>query len=87
MEEKQISSVMKEASFYLTKERMGRIMNLDGRVNLYANKFGAKTSEKVIYDGVRNLFVQAMTLLDKDDNNFLQKSAQTIKEYGWLPPT
>jgi hypothetical protein len=77
---------MKEAAVYLTTERMNKFMNLEGRINLYANKFGAKTSEKVLYEGVKDLFMQARILLEQDDDIFLRQSAQTIREYGWLPP-
>jgi len=30
--------------------------------------------------------MQASVLLAKDSDFFLRQSAQTIKEYGWLPP-
>ena len=84
--ENEVKEVMKEASFYITKERMERIMNIDGRVRLYTNKFGLKTDEKVLYDGVKKLFLQARALLDEDDELFLLEAAQIIKNYGWFPP-
>ncbi|OGP87253.1 MAG: hypothetical protein A2031_07560 [Deltaproteobacteria bacterium RBG_19FT_COMBO_43_11] len=82
----EVKEVMKEASFYITKERMERIMNIDGRIRLYTNKFGLKTGDKVLYDGIKKLFLQARDLLDADDELFLFESAQTIKNYGWVPP-
>ncbi|MBN1473404.1 MAG: hypothetical protein JW914_02200 [Syntrophaceae bacterium] len=85
MEEEQVNAVIKEASVYLTNERMSRIMDLDGRIKLYAAKFGAKISENDIYTRVRNIFLQASTLLDRDDDIFLRQSAEIIKEYGWRP--
>jgi hypothetical protein len=86
LQENEVKEVMKEAPFYITKERMERIMNIDGRVRLFTNKFGLKTSEKVFYDGVKKLFLQARDLLNEDDELFLLESAQTIKKYGWFPP-
>ena len=82
--EDKIKEVMKEASFYITKERMERIMNIEGRVRLYTNKFGLKNSDQLLYEGVRNIFLQARDLID-DDEIFLQETAQTIKKYGWFP--
>jgi len=80
-----IGDVMKEASFYITKERMERIMNIEGRVNLYANKFGGEKNNADVYNGINNLFKQARVLLNEDDELFLKESAQTIKKYGWYP--
>ncbi len=84
--ENEVKEVMKEAAFYITKERMERIMNIDGRVRLYTNKFGLKKDEKVLFDGVKKLFLQARELLDEDDELFLLESVQTINNYGWFPP-
>jgi len=82
VKEIQIQEVMEGASFYITKERMERIMTIEERIKLYANKFGTKIN----YNGVKDLFMQASVLLAKDSDFFLRQSAQTIKEYGWLPP-
>lgn len=86
LQDAQMTSVMKEAAVYLTTERMNMFMNVEGRINLYANKFGAKIGEKVLYAGVKDLFMQASILLEQDDDIFLRQSAKTIREYGWLPP-
>jgi hypothetical protein len=86
LRENEVKEVMKEASFYITKERMERIMNIDGRVRLYTNKFGLKRGGEVLYEGVKKLFLQARDLLNEDDELFLMESAQTIKNYGWFPP-
>jgi len=86
LQDAQIIEVMKEAAVYLTRERITMFMNMEGRINLYANKFGAKASEKVLYAGVKDLFMQASILLEQDDDIFLRQSAKIIREYGWLPP-
>lgn len=85
LQEDQTIKVMEEAAVYLTAERMARFMSIEGRINLYANKFGAKTNEKSLYAGVKDLFIQASILLQEDDDIFLRQSAKTISEYGWLP--
>jgi hypothetical protein len=84
--ENKIKEVMKEASFYITKERMDRIMNIEGRVRLYTNKFGLKNNDQLFYEGVKNIFLEAKDLIDDDDELFLQETAQAIKNYGWFPP-
>jgi hypothetical protein len=85
--EKDIRSVMKEACHYLTKERMDRIMNIEGRISLYSDKFGLKGKDKSFYEGIRNLFMQAKISLELDEKElFLQQTTKTIKDHGWLPP-
>jgi len=80
----EINEVMRNASIYITKERLEHIMNISGRINLYKDKFGLKSKDQLFYDGVKNLFQHARDLID-DDESFLQETAQTIKNYGWLP--
>lgn len=85
--ESKIKEVMKEASFYITKERMVNIMNIEGRIRLYADKFGLKSNNQLFFDGVKNLFLRAKDSLELDDDElFLRETTQTIKNYGWLPP-
>ena len=87
VKESDIRAVMKEARVYLTKERMERIMNIEGRIRLYSDKFGLKSKDKLFYEGIKNLFLQAKNSLELDEKElFLHQTAQTIKDYGWLPP-
>jgi hypothetical protein len=85
LSEAQIRDVMNKASRYLTIERMQKIMNIEGRIRLYADKFGLRRSDPLCFAGIKNLFLQARDLLD-DKEIFLRDTAEAIKKYGWLPP-
>lgn len=87
VKESDIRAVMKDACFYLTKERMERIMNIEGRIRLYSDKFGLKSKDKLFYEGIKNLFLRAKNSLELDEKElFLHQTAKTIKDYGWLSP-
>lgn len=87
IQESDIRQVMKDACFYLTKERMDRIMNIEGRIRLYSAKFGLKNKDELFYEGIKNLFLSAKNTLELDEKElFLRQAAKTIKDYGWLPP-
>jgi hypothetical protein len=83
--EKEIKDVMEKATRYLTIDRMERIMNLDGRIRLYADKFGLKSNDQLIAEGVRKIFLQARDLAD-DNEVFLIETEKSIKKHGWQPP-
>ena len=80
----EIDEVMKNAVIYITKEGLENIMNIEGRINLYKDKFGLESNELLFYDCLRNLFQQAIDLID-DDESFFLEAMQTIKNYSWLP--
>jgi hypothetical protein len=62
-------------------------MNIEGRIRLYSDKFGLKSKDKLFYEGIKNLFLEAKNSLELDEKElFLRQSAKTIKDYGWLPP-
>ncbi len=83
--EKDVRQVMKDACFYLTKERMNSIMNIEGRIRLYSDKFGLKNKDKLFYEGIKKIFLKAKDLLELDEKElFLRQTAKTIKDYGWL---
>jgi hypothetical protein len=83
--ETDICDVMKKASLYLTTERMQRIMNMEGRIRLYADKFGLRSADHFYFDGIKDLFLQVRNLLN-DNELFLKETAEAINKYGWLPP-
>jgi len=84
LDKNEINEVMKNALLYITKEGMESIMNIEGRINLYKDKFGLKSNELFFYDGLRNLFQQAIDLID-DDELFFLETMQIIKNYSGLP--
>jgi len=87
VQESDVRAVMKDACVYLTKERLERIMNIEGRIRLYSDKFGLKSKDNLFYEGIKNLFIQAKNSLELDEKElFLHQAAKTIKDYGWLPP-
>jgi hypothetical protein len=83
--ETDIRDVIKKASLYLTAERMQHIMNMEGRIRLYADKFGLRSADQFYFDGIKDLFVQARNLLN-DDELFISQTAKAINKSGWLPP-
>lgn len=80
-----VREVLKNASLYITQERMESIMNIEGRIHLFTKKFGLQNSDQNFEEKIKSLFRQAMSSL-RDDETFLQQTAQKIKKYGWLPP-
>jgi hypothetical protein len=85
VEKNEINEVMRNASIYITKDRLEQIMNIESRIHLYKDKFGLKSNDQLFYDSIKNLFQNARDLID-DDESFLRETAQIIKNYGW-PPT
>jgi hypothetical protein len=83
--EGEICEVMKRACSYVTKERIERIMNIEGRIRLYGDKFGLKNNDQLYCADMKNIFLQAKELLD-DNEIFLRETAEAVKKHGWLPP-
>ncbi len=83
LNEQEINDVMNGALFFITKESMEKIMNMEGRMNLYRDKFGLQSDEQFFYDGLQDLFQQAINLID-DDELFFIESARVIKDYHKL---
>ena len=87
LQEDDIRSVMKDTAFYLTEKRMERIMNIEGRIRLYADKFGLNSEDKLFNEGITDLFIRAKNLLEQDEKElFLQLTTKAIKDYGWHSP-
>lgn len=84
LEENEIDEVMRSALFFITKEGMDSIMNIEGRINLYKDKFGLKSNERLFDDGLENLFQQAIDLID-DEELFFMETVKIIKNYSRLP--
>ncbi|MEN6623513.1 MAG: hypothetical protein ABFD50_18450 [Smithella sp.] len=79
----EIQEVMKKAQSYMTYERMRKAMNMEGRIRLYAYKFGLHGDENFLYlSGIKNIFLHAKELLD-DSEVFIKDAAEAIKKYGW----
>jgi len=83
LDKQDINEVMNGALFFITKESMEKIMNMEGRINLYQNKFGLQSDEKLFYDGLKDLFQRAINLIDDDDLLFTE-SARVIKNHNKL---
>lgn len=81
LEVNEINEVMKSALFFITKEKMDGIMNIEGRMNLYKDKFGLQSNEQLFCDGMKILFQRAMDLIN-DDELFFLETAQVIKNYN-----
>ncbi len=81
----EIREVMQRAQSYLTEDKIKKTMTIEGRIRLYAFKFGLPIDEQLYLAGIKNIFLQARELLD-DNEIFLRETAEAVKKYGWLPP-
>lgn len=85
IEERAIREVLEKSCSYITTEKMKKIMNIEGRIRLYAFKFDLQYDEQLFFKGMKNIFLQARELLD-DNEIFLKDSLIAVKRHGWLPP-
>lgn len=85
LDEGKIRGVLKRACSDITYENIRKIMNIEGRIRLYANRFGLSSDEQQYFVSIKNIFLQARELLD-DNEIFLRETAEAVKKYGWLPP-
>ena len=76
--------VLKNAASYITKERMERIMNIEGRIRLFTDKFGLGNTNSMFAEGIQTLFLEALNSIENEE--FLQQTTAAIKESGWNPP-
>jgi cell division protein ZapA (FtsZ GTPase activity inhibitor) len=74
---------MKSALLFITRESMAGIMNMEGRINLYKDKFGLRSDKKLFDDDLKDLFQRAVELID-DDELFFMDTVKVIKEYNTL---
>jgi len=85
LEKLEVCDVMKKALSYMTEERLKKTMNIEGRIRLYAYKFGLQNDEQLYLADMKNIFLHASQLLD-NDTIFLRETEETVKKYGWYPP-
>ncbi|HON57902.1 MAG TPA: hypothetical protein PLT45_00050 [Smithella sp.] len=78
-EKGQIADVMQAAIHYVTREGMDRLMNIQGRINLYQEKFGLHSDEMIFSSALTKMFEKALTLID-DEDLFLQQSIGAIQK-------
>jgi hypothetical protein len=75
--------VLKNAVSYITREKLNSLMNIEGRIRLFTNKFGLRNTNKMFAEAIAALFQDALGSIENDD--FLQETAMTIRNCGWLP--
>jgi hypothetical protein len=80
-----IREVMKKTVSYLTEEKILQTMKIEGRIRLYAYKFGLSGDDQLHLAGIKNIFLQARELLN-DNEMFIRETVEAVKKYGWLPP-
>jgi hypothetical protein len=83
--ENQVREAFRNVSVFTNAEKMKKLTNIEGRIRFYSNKFGLKIDDQLIFNGLKNLFLQAMELLE-DDEKFLKDTDKSIKSLGWQPP-
>lgn len=75
--------VLKKAAVYMTRERMERFMNLEGRISLFTNKFDLRNDNAEFATLIKALFRDALTCVENDD--FMYQSVAAIDNCGWVP--
>ncbi|MBE9547441.1 MAG: hypothetical protein IMF10_08110, partial [Proteobacteria bacterium] len=65
-----------------TKARFDNLMNVEGRICLYADKFRHDSDDDRICGGIKNLFSQGMDLV-ADHEVFLHTTLEAIKKSGF----
>ncbi len=83
IEKNHIREVLKSAVLYITKERMERIMNIQGRIRLFTDKFGLRNNNSMFSEAIYALFQNALSSIENED--FLQEAAVAVRNSGWLP--
>ncbi|PKN77165.1 MAG: hypothetical protein CVU52_01635 [Deltaproteobacteria bacterium HGW-Deltaproteobacteria-10] len=85
LDKTEIRDVMQRSQSYLTEDKIQKTMTIEGRIRLYAFKFGIPIDDQLYLAGIEKIFLQARELLD-DNEIFLRETAEAVKKYGWLPP-
>lgn len=78
-----VQDVLKNAKSYITEERLERIMNIEGRIRLFTDKFGLRNNNTSFAAAIQNLFEDALNSIEDED--FLHQTAAVIQNRGWLP--
>lgn len=84
IEDNHIRDVLKNAASFITSERLKKIMNIEGRIRLFTDKFGLRNDNPMFAEAIQALFQDALDSIENED--FLQQTATAIRNYGWLPP-
>lgn len=85
LDKRKIREVLRRACTDITYGNIQKIMNIEGRIHLYARRFGLDSDEQLYFAGIKNIFLQARELLD-DHEIFLRETVEAVKKYGWRPP-
>lgn len=83
IEKNDVMDVLKNAVSYMTKGRMERIMNIEGRIRLFTDKFGLKNDNSMFAAAIRTLFQDALRSIENED--FLHEATTAVRDCGWLP--
>ena len=78
-----VREVLKQAAAYITKARMEQIMNIEGRIRLFKDKFGLRSDYSVFQDALHSLFDEALQSVGNDD--FIEQTELSVKDAGWFP--
>ena len=68
-----------------TLEKMNHLMNMNGRINTFMNRFGLDRNDNSSWKGVENLMNQGRELV-ADYEDFLYPTIKTIKDAGFHNP-
>lgn len=83
IEKDAVVDVLKNATSYITKERMNRIMNIEGRIRLFTDKFGLRNQNELFQEAITALFSDALNSIENEE--FLQEIFDAVQNCGWQP--
>jgi hypothetical protein len=84
IEKDHVRYVLKNAASYITAERMERIMNIEGRIYLFKDKFGLRNDNAMFAEAIQTLFLDALHSIENEE--FLLETTTAIRNCGWFPP-
>lgn len=79
-----VRETMQKGATYYNNERMRRFMTLEGRINLFAGKFGISRDDNYVLDMLRDIMKQGMELV-RDYEDFMEPTLAEIRRAGFNP--
>jgi hypothetical protein len=79
-----IAEALREGAAVYTLSRIKRFMTLEGRIQLFANKYGIPRDDRVAIDGLADIMNKGMELV-KDYGDFFAPTLAAIQRVGFNP--
>ena len=79
-----VEEATRKCAAIYTPDRMNRFMNIEGRVKLFANKFGLDPSDDESLSALRDIMLEGLTLV-RGYAEFLNPTLDAIQKAGFKP--